>query len=42
MSALFERIREALAPRISESSVAHGILVLFYVYRARLLEAVTD
>ena len=28
MSALFERIREALAPRIGESSVAHGILVL--------------
>jgi NADH-quinone oxidoreductase subunit C len=28
MSALFDRIREALAPKIGESSVAHGILVL--------------
>jgi len=28
MSALFDRIREALAPKLGESSVEHGILVL--------------
>jgi len=28
MAAIFDRIREALAPRIGESSLAHGILVL--------------
>jgi NADH-quinone oxidoreductase subunit C len=28
MSAVFDRIREALAPKIAESSVAHGALVL--------------
>ncbi len=40
MIALFDRIREALAPKIGESSVAHGVLVLQIAPEA-LLEVVT-
>jgi len=39
MEPLFDRIREALAPKIGESSVAHGILVL-HIAPAALLDAV--
>jgi len=41
MSALFERIRETLAPKIGESSVAHGLLVL-QIAPAALLDVVTQ
>ena len=40
MSALFDSIREALAPKIGESSVEHGILVL-RIAPAALLGVVT-
>ena len=40
MSALFDRIREALAPKIGESSVEHGMLVL-RIAPGALLEVVT-
>ncbi len=40
MGALFDRICEALAPKIGESSVAHGVLVLRIAPQA-LLDVVT-
>jgi NADH-quinone oxidoreductase subunit C len=36
MSAIFDRIREALAPKIGEASVAHGVLVLAIAPQALL------
>jgi NADH-quinone oxidoreductase subunit C len=39
MDPLFERIREALAPKIGESSIAHGMLVL-HIAPAALPEVV--